>query len=215
MPRGLGAFFLCTGLCLMLAACDDEGTSPTDSGAPDQLVADGLVADGPVGEGVTTDGPTPDQQSTDQAVVDGLPPTPDGPVADAAPASLQVKFDKVEVWANLMPMVPPDPTHVNLTLSFTNSGTQQVSGLQLIDSVIQPVPTGTAQAIDLTPTTSFNGKVPAGQTVTVDFSKVQKSTSTPQPTTCGAMVKVGTTVSTDSGKVGPLWSGDAAFTCAY
>jgi hypothetical protein len=218
MRNRLGAFFLCGGLCLALAACDDEGTSPSDSGAPDQLVADGLVADGPVadgpvGEGGTTDGPLADGQPTDQAVVDGLPP-PDGPVADAAPVSLQVVFDKVDVWANLMPIVPPDPTHVNLTLSFTNNGTQQISGIQLIDSAIQPVPTGTQQPIDLVPTGSFNGKVPAGQTVTVDFNKVQKSSSTPYPT-CGSTVKIGTTVSYTGGKLGPLWSGDAPFTCAY
>ena len=58
--------------------------------------------------------------------------------------------------------------------------------------------------------------VPAKQTVTADFSKVQKTTPTPVPGQCGQdKVTVRFTVTYDGGKVGPVTSAPTTFQCAY
>jgi hypothetical protein len=200
-----------------LASCSDNPVAPTpDQRLGDRSPAEASSADrGRSLEARPTDA-KPAESKPDAKLVADIGPAADKAVAsDAKPGSLQVKVVSAEVWANLMPPAPPDPTSVKLTLSFTNSGGQAVTGIKLADGKLQPVPIGTALPIELQAMAPFAGTVPAGQAVTAEFLRVKSSGSVPLPTTCNGLVKIGFTVQHAAGSVGPLWSSDVSFLCAY
>lgn len=205
------------GMLLVLAAlgsCSDSPVAPT----PDHRLVDRSFA-----EAASADrGASPEARPADgmpvadtKAAPDQKPAVDSKAASDTAPGSLQVKVVSADVWANLMPPAPPDPTSVKLTLSFTNSGAQAVTGIKLADGKLQPVPSGTALPIELQAQAPFAGTVPAGQSVTAEFLRVKASGSVPLPTTCNGLVKVGFTVQHAGGSLGPLWSSDVSFLCAY
>jgi hypothetical protein len=178
-----------------------DGPQPTDGG-PKPVDGGPKPVDG--GPKPVDGGPKP---------VDSATPVDAGPAADAS-SSFQVKIDKVSVWADLMPPVSPDPTHVTLTLSFTNTGKQPVKNITLTQAAILAVKGGKATPIQLV-AQSFGGSVPGGQTVQATFKKVLATTTTPLPAKCGDNVQVRFTVSFNGGTVGPLTTSAVPFTCAY
>jgi hypothetical protein len=224
-------------LCFsFLVACsDDSGASGTDKGpqadtlaADGQAGSDGSSTDGPISDGAapndttpteggpqpTEGGPTP-VDSAPTPVDSATPLDAGGPTQDASgPSSLQVTIDKVSVWANLMPIVPPDPTHVTLALSLTNTGKQPVKNVTLTNAAIVAVKGSKATPIQLVAQPGFSGNVPGGQTVQATFSKVLGTSATPLPAKCGDNVEVGFTVAFSGGQVGPLTSSAVPFTCA-
>jgi hypothetical protein len=121
------------------------------------------------------------------------------------------------VWANLMPIVAPDPTHANVKMSFTNQGTSDVTGVKLINAALTAYnsPTSKAHPLVLQPASGFTGVVPAGQTQQADFTHTPSTTQTPVPFPCGTQVQVRTEVSSSAGALGPLLSKPVTFDCAY
>jgi hypothetical protein len=202
--RGLMAI----GCFLMMAAsCSDSAVPVGDLRAPDRASLDTGRREASAAEQRPVEARTPDRPHTDFTVDAKL-------AVDTKPGALQVSITSASVWANMMPPVDPDPTGVALKLSLVNSGGQDVTGLKLINAELRP-PTGASQAIELVAQAPFAGVVPAGKTVTADFTKVKKSTSTPTPTSCNGTLKLGFSVQHDGGTLGPFWSGDLTFVCAY
>ena len=204
---------------LLLGACSDQSNSPGDGGAKDtQALADLKGGDlkGPDIKGqdlVAADQQHPDAIKPDSA---GDAILADAPVGDAPTAgTFTAQITKVQIWANLMPPTAPDPTIVILSLSLTNKGKTDITGIKLTDSSVIPPAPKLPQAFQATAQGGFTGTVKAGQTVKVEFRKVQSSSAVPMPAACKDTVKVKTSVAYSGGKIGPLVSAAVAFSCVH
>lgn len=227
---------LLLGLCMSLA-CDEKAPVATFDAKVRSEAGTDLASDGPRGDQGAMDqkqtdkrpgeGKLGDAASDGKAPLDSKPAPDLGPIADwaqpvdqkpaeAAPGTFSASITQVSVWANLMPPAPPDPTHVKLTLTFKNSGSSDITNVSLTGTtLINASGTGYTHALTMKPTTTFSGVVKAGATLTVDFSNVPKTTSTPLPFTCSTQVKAYATVATGQGSQGPIWSSATSFQCTY
>jgi hypothetical protein len=197
------------GSLLMVISCGDSAAPVGDQRAPDRASLDASHREAGATDQRPAEARTADQPRIDLKRGPDTAYTPDG-----KPGSLQVTIVSANVWANMMPPVGPDPTGVALKLSLVNSGGQDVTGLKLTSAELRPT-NGAAQAIDLVAVAPFAGVVTAGNTVTADFSKVKKTTSTPMPTSCNGTLKLAFSVQHDGGTLGPFSSGDLTLVCAY
>ena len=136
------------------------------------------------------------------------------PAAAGGPPGLTVTVAKAAAWANLMPVVPPDPTYASLRVALVNGGEARVSGVLLLDGALEG-PGGVTHPLMLKPQSGDEVVVPAGQTATVEFVHRPGSEPTPVPFGCGAKVRIRARITTGQGEVGPLVTDEFSFVCAY
>lgn len=212
-----GSVFIVASLLIALPgalACGHRAAtldgSPVDSAWPDVATLEAApVVDLAPGDAAPGDA-APDNRFD-------LPPLDAGPADATWTAPLQIKVVKLTAWADLMPMVPNDPTFSWLTLELSNNGATELTGIKLSSCAFLPHPTGSAQATSYKPSTSssFNGSLPGGLSTQVAFHKVQQFNKTPLPTACGSQLRVQFTVDSSAGAIGPLYAGPIAFKCVY
>lgn len=223
-----------SGAALSLGACSDDATT-TDSGATDMSRRDGpaadtRAADGPGGDARAGDGLAADSASPDARRSDGAPADQSardgnadqgardgGGGGDASgSSSLTARIDAVYAWANLQPIVAPDPTHATITLELKNSGSGAISAIAIsaaeIASTKAPLKTHTLAAMK--PIVAWNGTLAAGATVSIQFQNTPSGVQTPVAFGCNDKVELSMTLTSSSGAVGPLKK-TTTFNCVY
>jgi hypothetical protein len=139
----------------------------------------------------------------------------DGASADHGPAALKVSIVKAYAWANLMPVVPPDPTRATMTVRFTNSGSTTIGGIKLQEAAIVGASGSPVHPLTMKSTSPFGGQVEAGASASVDYRSVASTKSTPVPFKCDAGVKLRIRVAYSGGSVGPVESAQISFKCTH
>ncbi|MCA9669127.1 MAG: hypothetical protein KC503_26205 [Myxococcales bacterium] len=177
---------------------------PAGDGTP----GDGTPSDGTSSEASAGDGPTGDGGSTDSSVDSGSADT-------NAAKDFKAKINDVYAWANLQPVVAPDPTHTTVTLELKNNGSAAVSNIAIQSAVLTSTntPSKTHTLSGLAPIGGFNGTLAAGSTVTVQYKNTPSSQQTPVAFTCNEKVDLALVVSSSDGYVS--LSANTTFNCVY
>jgi hypothetical protein len=153
--------------------------APQGDAAPGEDAAPGQDA-APVDAGLDPDGALPDGALPDGALLDGS--LPDGALPDAGGGDLALSLGTIQMWANCMPMVPPDPWHLEFDVTYDNNA-GATAATAVVTSVKVLFSGGSNPSLDMTVTPTVVGPVAAGASTTVTHTKTASSPDLPND--CG------------------------------
>jgi len=203
----------------LMGATGGCGRDSPGAGDPDAAVETDAAADAaPQGDAAPGDaapgdaGPDLDGALPDGATPDGA--TPDGALPDAGGGELVLTLGTIQMWANCMPMVPPDPWHLELDVTYDNSA-GVTAATAVVTSVTVIFSGGSNPSLDMTVTPTVVGPVAAGASTTVTHTKTASSPDLPNDCgLCGSQATLEVRVDLGGTEV-LLTSSPFQPTCAY
>jgi hypothetical protein len=184
--RILGRLLVLGALALALTVgCDSNKAANTpDSGMSPDASTQADAATNPDAGGQGDAGPGMDGGGDPDATVgpDGGTGPDAGPGPDAGSGDLTVTWVTGDLWANCMPMVPPDPWHASYDLLYDNTaGTSPASATVVSTRLVFQVATNPTLNLTVAPTAV--GPVAAGTSTTVTHTKTGSTNDLPND--CG------------------------------
>jgi len=218
MKSMINLSILLAGL-VCIAGCDSSSSTPADAGVDLGMTDQAVGLDGVVDDGTKADSAAGDAKVVDaKAKLDSAPKDATlKPDVKVNPGALTAKIVKASAWANLMPIVAPDPTRASVEIELKNTSGSDVTGIKVQNAELQSLasPPASHPLTMVTTMSSFTGVIKAGQTKTVGFAHQTSTNKVPVPFKCGSQIKMLLEVVYDGGKIGPLEQNPVSFQCTY
>jgi hypothetical protein len=130
-----------------------------------------------------------------------------------AAGPLDLVIQDFNAWADMMPPVPSDPIHIELTLKLTNTSQSDITGVQLLGAFLSgATPPGNYVFMQ---SNQFSGTVPAGSVVIASFKKVQAQYPVLVPKCGGNVTFSALLLWIDCSQTRAIQVDPSPFTCAF